>query len=347
MNHLIARGTCVVLALVSLTSSPSRTRADEPRQPAAKVTFLDVDAAKAAIVDDSKDPYFERLTPTEMTVKTGRPITGATREEQLKETKARYQAAVMAFTDEDRELISNLIAQVDPALRREMPRFADQPWSFIKVNGTIEGGMGHTRGGHIVLPVPMLQMLRFWRGAEPAGGPAGGVLVHEQTHVIERAHPEWFTKLYTDVLGFQKAKHIVSDPWIAARHVVNPDGPDVSWVMPIKSEDGSTRWVWPLILLGGPDATSFRGMEKVAFDLEPGENGNFRVKLGADGVPVHEPLDDVQAYAKAVRTPQSSYHPNEIAADLVAKLVTSHAETGEDELKDVRDWARTAFAAPR
>jgi hypothetical protein len=228
-----------------------------------------------------------------------------------------------------------------------LPRLAEQPWSFIKVKGTLEGGMPHTRGPHIILPAPIFAPMRQLRGAGPGSRPFHSILVHEQVHVVERAHPEWFTKLYTDVLGFRRAEAVASHPWIDARQIVNPDGPDLRWVMPIESDDGTARWIWPRLLFSGPDATSFAGMQKAGIEVEPdGGEGKFKPKLGPDGVPVHQQLDKVKAYAGAARTRQSSYHPNEIAADLLAAIVTSPELSRNESLKPVRAWAKEALGAP-
>lgn len=338
----------VLLALVMVVVFPARLRADE-RQRApidAVITFLDRDAAQKAIVDDSADPYFERLTAREMTVKTGSPITGDTPEEQRKECKARYQAACEEFTEDEQKLVSAVVAGLQPALQREMPKFAEQPWSFIKVNATIEGGMPHTRGSHIILPAPAVAALRRFQNLKPPGGPLARLFIHEQVHVVQRVHPEWFTKLYTEVLGFEKAKQIESHPWIKARQIVNPDGPDVSWVMPIKSADGSTRWIWPLILLGSTDATTFEGLQMVGIDLQSDGKGGFKVKLDANGEPEHAPLTDIQAYLDRAHVRQDLYHPNEIAAELLPLLVLQ-PDGKKDELRKIRAWATETFQQPR
>ena len=75
MQHLTQ-----IIATVLLLAAAAR--AQPATAPAISVTFLDPDAARAAIVDDSADPYFDKLTAAEMSAKTPEPITGDTREEQ-------------------------------------------------------------------------------------------------------------------------------------------------------------------------------------------------------------------------------------------------------------------------
>src|SRR5208282_5837505 len=84
--------SCVLLLL-----APSLLRA------APDVSFADMAAARAAIVDDPA--YFDRMQPMEMEAKTGQPLTAATLDEKRAECRRRYQAAAGEFTDEEKTAI--------------------------------------------------------------------------------------------------------------------------------------------------------------------------------------------------------------------------------------------------
>ncbi|MHC4367853.1 MAG: hypothetical protein ACYSW8_09580 [Planctomycetota bacterium] len=118
---------------------------------AISITFLDIEAGKAAVMDKSFDAYFGRLQPMEMSAKTGSPITGETLDEQRKECRKRYRAQVREFADAEKQVLRDCIEKLDPVLREKFPRFAATPWSFLKVSNRVEGGLPHTQAGHIVL----------------------------------------------------------------------------------------------------------------------------------------------------------------------------------------------------
>jgi hypothetical protein len=348
----------ILFALIATLVSPRFTPAqDAPPAATAPVTFLTLERARAAVIDDSADPYFDKLTALEMSAKTGRPITGDTPEAQRAECKARYQAACEDFTDAERQALTTLLTRIHPGIDRTYPGFAKQPWSFIKVKATLEGGMPHTRGPHVIVSPPVLGAMRQMAlGGDAGTSAAAGILAHEQTHVLQRLHPEWFTKLYTDVMGFQRVERVEPHPWVAARQLVNPDGIDTRWVFPVRSDSQPNvkpRWIWPLVIFSDTDATSLRQMTFIALDLEPTDSNaaepeSFKVKSDVSDEPVREPLAGVGAYVRAVRTRHSLYHPNEAAADLMARLVIAEAlgqgaVTDAKDMEPVRAWAKETF----
>jgi hypothetical protein len=357
----VSRRPILPLSLLVACFFASLLRAQDASQDAkVPVTFLALEQARDAIVDDSADPYFEKLTPHEMSAKTGKPITGDTPEAQRAECKSRYQTACEEFTADDRQALITLLSKIHPAVEHTYPLFARQPWSFIKVSGTLEGGMPHTRGPHIILSAPALGALRQMAAAGDAGvTAAAGILVHEQTHVVERLHPKLFTDLFTGVFGFRPTKQIMPDPWLAARQLVNPDGTDTRWIYPLKDDehpDAKPRWILPLVVFSDPEATSLRQMTFVAFELEPTDANaaapdTFKLKLDPSGEPARQPLAEVDAYVRAIRTRHSLYHPNEAAADLMARLVIADclgqpAAADGEEMRPVRAWAAKAFGRP-
>ena len=79
---------------------------------------------------------------------------------------------------------------------------------------------------------------------------------------------------------------------------------------------------------------------------------SFKLKPDANGEPSRVPLQDVEPYVKAVRTNHNLYHPNEAAADLMARLVSIdalgfNADPAPEALESVRNWAREAFGVAK
>ncbi len=290
-------------------------------QAAPDVSFADVAAGRAAIVDDPA--YFDRLQPMEMEAKTGRPLEGATLAQQRSECRRRYQLAVEEFTLDEQNALRSVVAEADRAVRNDYPRFADTPWNFLKVGSHIEGGFPHTRGKHIILAEHVCRWIVDQARASPSGRLVNVIelLLHEQMHVFQRANSELFDSLYKYQWGFIRAKTIKTCPWIVEHQMVNPDAIDCPWVYPIR-RDGQTNYIWPICSLSdGPGPKRMQtDFTMLAFHVVPDGEG-YRVEQSSDSRPKYSDLLSVRAYRQVFGPSTNIYHPHEAAADLFAKLV--------------------------
>lgn len=351
MSHrrLLLPVLLLALPFASLAESTPAARAPAPR-----ISLLDVAAGRKAIVDDSAEPYFERLQAAEIQAKTG--VVSKGRLAALrKEARGRYARAVQAFTPEEREVLRWLVNELHPVLLRDYPLIARTPWSFIKLSPELEGGYPHTRGGHIVLPTRHLaQAVELYASGEKdeLRFQLGKLLLHEQAHVVQRAHPELFAKLYTELWGFKRLTQLRPGPWLEPRNVVNPDGTDTRWVYPV-TENGQTRWVWPLVILEDTEATTLaRNLRMVAVALKEAPGG-LQVETGPDGTPRMEELTSLASLTRSFPDRGDLYHPNEIASSFFATLVTVESLYPEEQFprearekllkrwEPFRNWLRT------
>lgn len=328
---------------------PACPAADDPA-----VEFPGPAAAREAIVDDRAEPYFSLLRPHDMSAKTGSPIAGDTPEARLAECRRRYQDAVLEFTDAEKEFVRLVVARFHPALSADYPRMAALPWSFLKVRDTIEGGLAHTRGRHIVLSPPVLDGIERLRkrSAEAAVQRAAGLFVHEQVHVFQRANPRAFDPLYVGVWGFRRAPRIEGADALGAVEVVNPDATDLGWVFPVR-KGGGVRWIWPRVLFRGekPAEGAVHRMPEdfrmAAVDVEETKEG-FRLKRDAGGKPVVGELMEVPEYVRVFAGSSNIYHPIEAAADLLGTVFMVDAFNPKDRLsKGARESAEAALGPLR
>jgi hypothetical protein len=313
--------------LISLTFVSSTLAREATTRPAeASVEFLTQEQARAAIVDESMEPYFKLLQPMEMSVKTAAPIGDGTLEQQRDRCRKRYQAAVESFTPEEEETLRWYVSRLAPKVAREYPLYAQTHWSFLKLSPRFEGGMPHTRGAHIVVSAGVVGMLTAARKHAPewaALAQGADILLHEQSHVVQREHPREMARLYTGFWKFEHPEAVQGCDWLTRHQLVNPDGVDVRWVFPIH-EGQKTRWIWPLIVFGDvadPGAATFADMRMIGVDVEPASKGVFKAKLQPDGTPLMQDLMGITEFASAFLGSQNIYHPNEAAADLFAKGV--------------------------
>jgi hypothetical protein len=309
------------------------------------VRFLTAKEAADAIVDESMEPYFSLLLPPEMHAKTGSAVPGADLAAQREECRKRYRAAVLDFTDDEKTAIGAAAQSISGALKEAYPFLAATAWSFLKVDPSIEGGMPHTRGPHVVVPAKMaaaFALLRV-RGADPGKSRLAQTLIHEMCHVLQRAHPDLFADLYLNVWGFARAKGTPSDPWLDRVQMVNPDGPDVGWVFPVKNE----FWQPLVVIKDGVEKPSMpRDFQFIGVAREK-KGDTFAVRL-RDGKPVTVLLKDLPAYAEAFKGSSANFHPNEIFAELFAAMAMKDhiADPGPSaaDHTTLRTWCRKSFA---
>lgn len=348
-------------------------RAAAAQQPATRpsagppVEFLAPDRARAALVDETNDPYFKLLQPLEMSAKTGRLITGDTLDQQRDQCRRRYQQAVLEFTPQEKQAIETLVSRMAPSLAKPFPLFAETPWSFIKIAPQIEGGNCFTRGRHIVLAAPVLEAMldQNTKGMPEwaAFVQSGELLLHEQLHVVQRQHPERFAKMYIEFWGFRHADKIDGADWLTDHQLLDPDATDTRWVYSLK--DGQrTRWIWPLPIIGdvrGTGGPSFADMQMVAVALEPAGDvsGAFRPKVAPNGNPMTDGLRNFPQFTAKFAPSPNVYHPNEAAADLFAHIAVvedilpdkappeakAALERGKNAFKPTRDWFEKILAS--
>ncbi len=339
-----------------------------PRQSAQKgpvVGFLDVQQGRRAITDDSDEPYFSLLRPHDMSAKTGRPITGATLDEQREECRRRYRDAVLEFTGDEKDMLLQAVRKLHPVLSSRYPRFASLPWSFLKVAGTIEGGFPHTRGDHVVLPVPSLANLERLRKRSPQDGlfRAASLLAHEQLHVYQRKRPRDFDGLYTDVWGFIRATRIEGCPWLDEHEAVNPDATDLGWIFPLRKPPPE-RLIWPRVIYRESESKDGRvysmaeDFRMVAIEVEKTPEGH-RVRMDARGRPLMSDLNEVPEYMRTFPGQDYVFHPAEAAAAYFGSLAAIEALVDPEKLQEkarrafendfgaVRAWFKEAFKDAR
>ncbi len=326
-------------AFALLISLPILAQVAAPTRAQIQTHFLSkAEAAKALTSDD----YFTLLHAPELRAKTGLALAGMTTDQARAAGKAFYAASAQDFSPEEKVALQAILDHAAPAITAKMPLMARTPFSFIKAG--IEGGLPHTRGACIVLsPRVVASLPRIAQMGDTAMARAASLLVHEQTHVLEREHPALFAQLFTEVFGFRAMTTVPDSPWLAERRVVNPDGPGLGWAFPVPDQ-GQTRWIRPDLLISALDHPRMpQDFQPIAVDLVE-KDGAFALDLDAKGQPKFESLDGLAAYKDAFPGVEENFHPNEIAAVLFSGWVTGTGEAAAQPLEaKVAAWAEKAL----
>jgi len=313
---------------------------------APSVRFLPAAEAAALISDDPGGTYFARMNLREIRARMRAPLPGLDVAAARDALRRFYATQTLAFSDEEQAMLRGIVERLQSRFTARAPLYARTPWSFIKLSDAAEGGMPHTRGPHVVLPAQVVAVLmRRERDAAAAGtrpdAPFGqNLLVHEQTHVLQRAAPARFEPLFTDVFGFVRAPAAPRSPWLDEHLVQNPDAPDLAWVFPLERLGGRGTITPATVLSDKPDARMPDDFQAVAVPLER-DGAGWRVA----SAPV-QPLSDVPGYDRSFPYADEDIHPNEIAAVTLAQWIlrTDPELEKRPRIAEVGAWARTALA---
>jgi hypothetical protein len=314
------------------------------------IRFLTRDEGVAAIGVGATDAYYDSMGMQEVRARVPSLPANATLAEARVAVREFESTAVLSFTDDETAALRGVVERMQPRLARRAPLYARTPWSFIKLADRSEGGMPHTRGPHIAIPAAVAEAYaKRHRELQAQGKIASStfgasLLVHEQTHVLERAMPALFEPLFTEVFGFTRMTPAPSTPWLDAHAVHNPDGPDACWAFPLEKVGGS-GWVMPDVTL--PDIAHPKmpdNFQSVAVDVEKTASG-WRV-LEADGRPRMRELDRLPGYHAHFPWPDEDFHPHEIAAVMLSHWILQ--DVGDLDSRPLiapcGEWARRALA---
>jgi hypothetical protein len=305
----------ILAVLVLLAGMQAR-----PAQPPA-IQFLSAADARGVLSEGSGRDYYAQLQLADIRSKTGLALEGTSLAAAREQARAAYAAATLEFTPEEQAALREAVGGLQPLLAARAPMLARTPWSFIKLGSTIEGGRPHTRGNSIVLSELVMAWVLKLKTQAPLTKPSllWNLLVHEQTHVIQRQHPELFLPLYTSVFGFQRVTFEATPTWISSLRVINPDAPDVDWVFP-SDQGASTIWLLPDLLINNRAHPQMpMGFQIVALGVK--QHGEKWGYLDADsGNP--QLLYGIDAYIQRFPIHDELFHPNEIAANMLAAWVT-------------------------
>lgn len=315
-----------------------------------QVRFLTREEGADALANTPGDTYYTNLRLLESRSRTNSPMTGVSLADARIGVRDFEAAAVRTFTAAESAGLRAAAERLQPVLAARAPLYARTPWSFIKLGDEAEGGMPHTRGAHIVVPAGMAGAFAAAQGDIASGRETGRVvfllnlLVHEQTHVLERAHPALFESLITDVLGFTRMSPAPTTPWLDTHEFANPDGPEVVWAFPL-DKVGGHGWVMPhLVVPDKPLPRMPEDFQTIAVDVRRTDAGWQVIEDG--GLPRRRHLDEIAGYHDHFPFPDEDFHPNEIAAVALAHWILQDVPdlASRPLMPAIDAWARKALA---
>jgi hypothetical protein len=350
MSALAAAARAAPIAADEASATARTTSSAPGSTPAPSVAFLSRAQGIAALTQGEGIAYYDSLDLQEIRARMNSPLDGVTLAQARIAVRDYEAAAVETFTDDECTAVRGVIERMQLLLAVRAPLYARTPWSFVKLANRAEGSMPHTRGAHIVLPVAAAEAYaKMHRDLSAAGTLATSLrgrnlLVHEQTHVLERADPARFEPLFTQVFGFVRMTPPPMTPWLAARVVQNPDGPDLAWAFPLE-KIGGTGWVMPCVTLADVAAPRMpQDFQAIAVDVA--RTGAGWKIIERNGAPKIRDLARLPGYDAHFPFADEDFHPNEIAAVLLSHWILQDVPgvNGRPLVAAAAEWARTALA---
>jgi hypothetical protein len=345
---LHAAGVAALAGWPSLDAFGLAPTAAMPNSPA-RIDFQSSRAAAAALAQPD-DPYFANMGLLEIRARMRSPLTDLSLAAARAAVREYDAGAVLEFTGQEKIAIGGVIHRMQALLEARAPLYARTPWSFIKLDDRAEGGMPHTRGSHIVLPKETAEHFavmhqEMLEAGKLAVTPRGrDLLIHEQTHVLERQDPARFEPLFTGVFGFARMTPAPATAWLSEHRCTNPDGPDVAWAFPL-AKIGGSGWLMPDVAL--PDMAVPRMPEDFqAIGVEVIQAAEGWKIVEENGRPRRRDLDKIPGYDAHFPFPDEDFHPNEIAAVALAHWILQDVPDVNSRplMPALAEWAKKALA---
>jgi hypothetical protein len=131
-----------------------------------------------------KSPYYDHMTQ--------RDLISRQHNNQLDNYRDVYKKGIREFTNAEKQIVHNLVAQADKILA-PYKKINTIPWQFAKLCCIMEGGFPHTQLNYIFLEQSFFQLGHRSEQDQVT------ILIHEKIHVYQRMFP-----LETNIL-IQKA----------------------------------------------------------------------------------------------------------------------------------------------
>ena len=244
---------------------------------------------------------------------------------------ARFTAAAMEYTDEEKARINALLEAEAGNLALLEPLLPETIY-FIRTDASIDGGFPHTRANAIVYPGDMSDM---------ADDQFRVIFYHELYHVLSRHNAEQRDEVYA-LLSYQPC--VFEPPAdLYARRLTNPDAPVSEHYIPLLLEAGDGVLPYLYLPEGGYSASrdggfgSYFGFGLIAVDITDGRCD--AVMDDAGEVLILDP-GTAPGFLEAIgRNTGYIIHPEETMADNFVLWMTGGTDMPNPEIVErVRDW---------
>lgn len=331
MRWAIAWHICCVVRLLLLGEACGQTPplteslSFSPRK-GQRVTLLGPEEAAAAIVTDTTDGFFEKISVAEMSIQMKRPLDAAPdRSQWLSAYKTFLRSDVSAFSAEEASKIVDVVNYVSRICDSVHPNIFPERLQLIKLAEKAYGpSTYYTRENCIAIPATAL-------GSDWNYHDFVATMFHELFHVWSRYNPERRNELYR-LIGFETLPYdrLLMPDTLRRLLLHNPDGVNFAQKISLRLKDGSTREAVPVIRANhygykNGQKAFFSYLQFDLYYIEPTTDGlNWRLLTRDEGVSALRQNGDMADFFRQIRD-NTAYiiHPDEVLADNFSLLMRS------------------------
>lgn len=313
------------------------------------VRLLDSAQTASALLTDTLDHFFERVTAVEMSIQMKKPLQpGQTRTDLLPDFEDYLRRDAASFTPDEIAFVADVVQEMwQTAQKAALDVFPDT-LLLLKIKGKPYGpSVYYTRQNTIVIPQDVLRLRRRQDFLN--------TMYHELFHVYSRLRPDKRARLYRRI-GFESiGMHRLELPQpLAERILHNPDGADFAQKITLKEGNKITEAI-PVIYANEPGYVSqkrlfFAYLEFSLFEIIPQADGRWYVRTQEDGLSSTLDLQKLPDFYRQIGD-NTTYiiHPDEVLADNFALLMASKkdplalrrlSESGQKLVRDIEAIVR-------
>lgn len=315
-------------------SKQTNSASGQEQESELRFTFLSVEEAKQAIVQDSLEGFFDKVRPLEMQLQMRIADSSATRAELLQRYRAYLQEEVLPFSAAEQQRLTAILKKAKAACAQfniawDMPLI-----ELLKIEGKhYDNYTYYTRDNAIIIPQAALSRFQ--------DEDILSTLLHELFHIYSRHHPDKRRALY-QLIGFEPIDTVVWSLFLEDRLLFNPDGLDLHYAIHLKDEQGETFRAVPVIYSksGQFRAARLRFFDYVQFDLfeiRQDSAGHWQIISEDKGIAPEQ----ARGFQEQIG-PNTQYiiHPDEILADnfvllVLDKSVPAAGKTLQQEMAEI------------
>jgi len=244
--------------------------------------------------------YIKHFTYKEAVIKTNNKLNHYT----INNIVHFYLNNIITLTNYERKILYKHIQFIDNKCAK-FKKIFNIPWNIIVLSNNIEKGMPFTLGHYIFLPKKYIDNLIKYKFNKDIFLNNCDTLLHEKIHILQRIFPIIFKQFYKIHLHCKYINNLVIDTHWKKKHFKNPDGLDIKWVYRYNNND-----YLPMLIFNKNQ------LNQIIIKLTYNTNYFYTTST-------YHNLYEFPIF-KDYPTSISVYHPNEITAYIIPKLILNN-----------------------
>uniref|UniRef100_A0A6C0IZQ5 Uncharacterized protein n=1 Tax=viral metagenome TaxID=1070528 RepID=A0A6C0IZQ5_9ZZZZ len=219
-----------------------------------------------------------------------------------------YLSNILIFTKNDKKCLNYYLSILKQNVTNTTINFSE--WNFVKISYNIEKGMPFTLGKYIFLSDRLLLKYYIDMAKKNKKNIIDNceTLIHEKIHIFQRYNQNVFDKYYRKKFNSLKINNLSISEYWNNMIISNPDGLNINYIYIYKN----TKYL-PLLI------NYNNTLKQIVLELK---SINSRLITKNKYIDIHKFIP-FQKYSPDI----SCYHPNEIYAYLISKLIIKNIKS--------------------